>query len=198
MFWKFICQWKEEPAVRHLWDVMICGSRRITGSWILWAPMNGIWWHLHVWSSIIFLVRFLSKAAAANHLFLWFIVYSTCHVFSKTDLNDKQTRSTMKDKEDREWLLMGSHLWTHRSSLLSFNNVLIINCQRLYLSHNVDWEFGKTYNRLYEKEKMKWEGEFTLRSDPWAGLIASCGSFLPKFSGSCVHNLQTISSSISF
>ena len=29
------------------------------------------------------------------------------------------------------------------------------------------------------KEKMKWEGEFTLRSDPWAGLIASCGSFLP-------------------
>jgi len=28
----------------------------------------------------------------------------------------------MKDKEDREWLLMGSHLWTHRSSLLSFNN----------------------------------------------------------------------------
>jgi len=30
----------------------------------------------------------------------------------------------------------------------------------------VDWEFGKTYNRLYEKEKMKWEGEFTLRSDP--------------------------------
>ena len=59
---------------------MICGSRRITGSWILWAPMNGIWWHLHVWSSIIFLVRFLSKAAAANHLFLWFIVYSTCHV----------------------------------------------------------------------------------------------------------------------
>ena len=32
--------------------------------------------------------------------------------------------------------------------------------------NNVDWEFGKTYNRLYEKEKMKWEGEFTLRSDP--------------------------------
>ena len=28
-------------------------------------------------------------------------------------------------------------------------------------------------------EKMKWEGEFTLRSDPWAGLIASCGSFFP-------------------
>ena len=44
--------WRE-PAVRHLWDVMICGSQRITGSWILWAPMKGIWWHLHVWSSII-------------------------------------------------------------------------------------------------------------------------------------------------
>jgi hypothetical protein len=29
------------------------------------------------------------------------------------------------------------------------------------------------------KEKMKWEGEFTLRSDPWAGLIASSGSFYP-------------------
>ena len=26
-------------------------------------------------------------------------------------------------------------------------------------------------------EKISWEGEFTLRSDPWAGLIASCGSF---------------------
>jgi len=39
-----------------------------------------------------------------------------------TGLEHKQPRSTMKDKEDREWLLMGSHLWTHRSSLLSFNN----------------------------------------------------------------------------
>ena len=28
-------------------------------------------------------------------------------------------------------------------------------------------------------EKILWEGEFTLRSDPWAGLIASCGSFYP-------------------
>jgi len=26
-------------------------------------------------------------------------------------------------------------------------------------------------------DKRRWEGEFTLRSDPWAGLIASCGSF---------------------
>ena len=26
-------------------------------------------------------------------------------------------------------------------------------------------------------EKIPWEGEFTLRSDSWAGLIASCGSF---------------------
>ena len=26
-------------------------------------------------------------------------------------------------------------------------------------------------------EKIAWEGEFTLRSDPWAGLIASSGSF---------------------
>ena len=43
-------RWKKkherEPAVRHLWDVMICGSQRITGSWILWAPMKGIWWTL--------------------------------------------------------------------------------------------------------------------------------------------------------
>ena len=48
---------EREPAVRHLWDVMICGSQRITGSWILWAPMKGIWWHLHVWSSIITIFR---------------------------------------------------------------------------------------------------------------------------------------------
>ena len=27
------------------------------------------------------------------------------------------------------------------------------------------------------RKKIPWEGEFTLRSDPWAGLIASCGSF---------------------
>jgi hypothetical protein len=32
---------------------------------------------------------------------------------------------------------------------------------------------------LMLKEKIPWEGEFTLRSDPWAGLIASCGSFYP-------------------
>ena len=36
---------------------MICGSQRITGSWILWAPMKGIWWHLHVWSSIITILQ---------------------------------------------------------------------------------------------------------------------------------------------
>ena len=28
-------------------------------------------------------------------------------------------------------------------------------------------------------EKIPWEGEFTIRSDLWAGLIASCGSFFP-------------------
>jgi len=39
-------------------------------------------------------------------------------------------------------------------------------------------------NRCNVKEKMKWEGEFTLRSDPWAGLIASCGSFLPMVQAS--------------
>ena len=32
---------------------MICGSRRITGSWISRAPMKGFWWHLHVGSSIL-------------------------------------------------------------------------------------------------------------------------------------------------
>ena len=35
-----------------------------------------------------------------------------------------------------------------------------------------------------EMEKIPWEGEFTLRSDPWAGLIASCGSFYPMVHGS--------------
>ena len=30
---------------------MICGSRRITGSWIQRAPMEGFWRHLHVGSS---------------------------------------------------------------------------------------------------------------------------------------------------
>ena len=28
-------------------------------------------------------------------------------------------------------------------------------------------------------ERIPWEGEFIIRSDPWAGLIASCGSFYP-------------------
>ena len=33
--------------------------------------------------------------------------------------------------------------------------------------------------QAHNLEKILWEGEFTLRSDPWAGLIASCGSFYP-------------------
>ena len=37
----------------HLFFLMICGSRRITGSWIPRAPMKGFWWHLHVGSSIL-------------------------------------------------------------------------------------------------------------------------------------------------
>ena len=34
-------------------------------------------------------------------------------------------------------------------------------------------------------EKIPDEGEFSLRIDPWAGLIASCGSFYPMVSMSC-------------
>ena len=49
-------------------------------------------------------------------------------------------------------------------------------------------------NRCNVKEKMKWEGEFTLRSDPWAGLIASCGSFLPMVQALCLsYNLILLS-----
>ncbi len=38
-----------------LWlTVKICGSPRITGSWIPRSPMKGFWWHLHVGSSTRF------------------------------------------------------------------------------------------------------------------------------------------------
>ena len=36
---------------------------------------------------------------------------------------------------------------------------------------------GEGVPEMTRLEKIPWEGEFTLRSDSWAGLIASCGSF---------------------
>jgi hypothetical protein len=45
-----------------------------------------------------------------------------------------------------------------------------------------EWISNSLISKLtgrYYLEKILWEGEFTLRSDPWAGLIASCGSFYP-------------------
>ena len=42
-----------------------------------------------------------------------------------------------------------------------------------------DSELALTLMQQKVKEKMPWEGEFTLRSDPWAGLLASSGSFFP-------------------
>ena len=41
-------------------------------------------------------------------------------------------------------------------------------------------------------ENIPWEGEFTQRSDPWAGLIASCGSFYPM-----INSLSTLIFSLS-
>ena len=45
----------------------------------------------------------------------------------------------------------------------------------------ISWKKDKTtsWKKENEKEKIPWEGEFSLRSDLWAGLIASCGSFYP-------------------
>ena len=39
--------------------------------------------------------------------------------------------------------------------------------------------FSQTDVRFIQREKISWEGEFTFRSDSWAGLIASWGSFYP-------------------
>ena len=44
---------------------------------------------------------------------------------------------------------------------------------------------------IYYLEKIPCYGEFTQRSDPWAGLIASCGSFYPM-----VHNFLGIQSPV--
>ena len=77
---------KREPAVRHLWDVMICGSRRITGSWILWAPMKGIWWHLHVWSS-----NFLLSSSLTLFFFM-FIIFELEVICCKREIDSGTAR----------------------------------------------------------------------------------------------------------
>ncbi len=61
-------------------------------------------------------------------------------------------------------------------------------------SHSHDWCihcFGTLFPLetliIWMKEKIPCYGEFTQRSDPWAGLIASCGSFYPMV----LHHLET-------
>jgi len=63
------------PAVNTraslLWDVMICGSQRIIGSWILRAPMKGLWWHLHVGSPIQSLPKWAPAKTFPFHSSNW-------------------------------------------------------------------------------------------------------------------------------
>jgi len=42
-----------------------------------------------------------------------------------------------------------------------------------------EWKIENTAHPWNRSEKIPWEGEFTFRSDSWAGLIASWGSFYP-------------------
>ena len=61
-------------------------------------------------------------------------------------------------------------LWAKRPVFLYEKNLLTVEgtdcCEHRDVSQTTE-------------EKIPWEGEFTIRSDPWAGLIASCGSFYP-------------------
>ena len=56
-----------------------------------------------------------------------------------------------------------------------------MNVDRCDNENHEPWAPSFPWNLLLhsgsEKEKIPWEGEFTRRRDPWAGLIASCGSF---------------------
>ena len=59
-------------------------------------------------------------------------------------------------------------LWNKKARDISYDWRLAYRLWITFTSH-------PTVHSLLEK--ISWEGEFTLGSDPWAGLIASCGSF---------------------
>lgn len=50
---------------------MICGSPRITGSWILRAPTKGFWWHLHVGSSLCLDITDYLSCACVTFAFIY-------------------------------------------------------------------------------------------------------------------------------
>ena len=59
-------------------------------------------------------------------------------------------------------VILGINLWNHR-----------------VISRNIWLKKDMKEKREFIKEKIPCEGESVLWSDPWAGLIASCGSFYP-------------------
>jgi len=62
------------------------------------------------------------------------------------------------------------------------NNHFFVTPENLWLitfRNTNDKKIRRWMRKTQVKEKMPWEGEFTLRSDPWAGLLASSGSFFP-------------------
>ena len=65
------------------------------------------------------------------------------------------------------------------------------NRESLNFQHSLCLDNVTQRSNRQAQEKIPCYGEFTQRSDPWAGLIASCGSFYPMVHHSAAHSLDT-------
>ena len=104
-----------------------------------------------------------------------------------TTNQDRLVRSKIWSKVVDEWgrgevLQLWWNRFSHeiKSHIFSELNLLIFDLR----SPVAVWVYWRPHINRWPKvkissEKIPWEGEFTFRSDPWAGLIASWGSFYP-------------------
>ena len=120
----------------------------------------------------------------------WLIVQETA-IRREMNRVDVILEKAFKKRDGQSWMIhswlwvlscwCGSHLMKNTGRE---EEIKTSNCSGLVWITLVFWmpksfmivDFQE-YLRRTLLEKISWEGEFTLRSDPWAGLIASCGSF---------------------
>ena len=96
-------RWKKERDGQRL-TVKICGSQRITGSWIPRSPLKEFWWHLHVGSfSFIFSSFFISStfSSSATSFFTFMNLKQTkCWKLWKWNWKKKKTTDSLLERKE--------------------------------------------------------------------------------------------------
>ena len=180
------------PDSFHSWNFLSSiGSGITLLSFAMFSFSLCLWSSFGKWRQAVSVSRFQPR-----HLQLWAFDSSLSGSRSSCDLDNKskdapleqilqqQPCNTFNTVKPRHFFIPGLD---NTRLFMSFTAGAGTRCMTLLSSSPILLFQGCTKRRTLEK--IPCYGEFTQRSDPWAGLIASCGSFYPM-----VHNFEINSS----